>query len=181
MEFAGGIPASVGGGLYMNAGAYGGELRQVVQSALVLNRDLELVCLPKEDLGLSYRHSSFMQNDSIILEVSFCLERGDTAAARALLQELNARRRQKQPLEFASAGSTFKRPPGHFAGALIEAAGLKGTRIGGAQVSEKHAGFIVNLGGSAADILALIALVQDKVYAKSGIRLEPEILVLGEE
>lgn len=181
MEFAGGIPASVGGGLYMNAGAYGGELSQVVQSALVLNRDLELVCLPKEDLGLSYRHSAFMQNDSIILEVSFCLERGDTAAARALLQELNARRRQKQPLEFASAGSTFKRPPGQFAGALIEAAGLKGTRIGGAQVSEKHAGFIVNLGGSAADILALIALVQDKVYAKSGIRLEPEILVLGEE
>ena len=97
------------------------------------------------------------------------------------MEELNARRRQKQPLEFASAGSTFKRPPGQFAGALIEAAGLKGTRIGGAQVSEKHAGFIVNLGGSAADILALIALVQDKVYAKSGIRLEPEILVLGEE
>ena len=175
MEFAGGIPGSVGGGIYMNAGAYGGELSQVLHSALVLTADLEMVQMPNEALSLSYRHSA------LILEGRFCLEAGDTAAAREYLRELAARRREKQPLDLPSAGSTFKRPAGYYAGALIEAAGLKGFSIGGAQVSEKHAGFVVNRGGSAADILALIRHVQERVSAQSGIWLEPEVLILGED
>lgn len=181
MEFAGGIPGSVGGGIYMNAGAYGGELSQVLHSALVLTTDLEMVQMPSEALSLSYRHSALMENGALVLEGHFCLEPGDTAAAREYLRELAARRREKQPLDLPSAGSTFKRPAGHYAGALIESAGLKGFSIGGAQVSEKHAGFVVNRGGSAADILALIRHVQECVSAQSGIWLEPEVLVLGED
>lgn len=181
MEFAGGIPGSVGGGIYMNAGAYGGELSQVLHSALVLTADLEMVQMPSEALSLSYRHSALMENGALVLEGHFCLEPGDTAAARAYLRELAARRREKQPLDLPSAGSTFKRPAGHYAGALIESAGLKGFSIGGAQVSEKHAGFVVNRGGSAADILALIRHVQECVSAQSGIWLEPEVLILGED
>lgn len=181
MEFAGGIPGSVGGGIYMNAGAYGGELSQVLHSALVLTADLEMVQMPSEALSLSYRHSALMENGALVLEGHFCLEPGDTAAAREYLRELAARRREKQPLDLPSAGSTFKRPAGHYAGALIESAGLKGFSIGGAQVSEKHAGFVVNRGGSAADILALIRHVQECVSAQSGIWLEPEVLILGED
>lgn len=181
MEFAGGIPGSAGGGIYMNAGAYGGELSQVLHSALVLTADLEIVQMPSEALSLSYRHSALMENGALVLEGHFCLEPGDTAAARAYLRELAARRREKQPLDLPSAGSTFKRPAGHYAGALIESAGLKGFSIGGAQVSEKHAGFVVNRGGSAADILALIRHVQECVSAQSGIWLEPEVLILGED
>ncbi len=181
MEFAGGIPGSVGGGIYMNAGAYGGELSQVLHSALVLTADLEMVQMPSEALSLSYRHSALMENGALVLEGRFCLEPGDTAAAREYLRELAARRREKQPLDLPSAGSTFKRPAGHYAGALIESAGLKGFSIGGAQVSEKHAGFVVNRGGSAADILALIRHVQECVSAQSGIWLEPEVLILGED
>lgn len=181
MEFAGGIPGSVGGGIYMNAGAYGGELSQVLHSTLVLTADLEMVQMPSEALSLSYRHSALMENGALVLEGRFCLEPGDTAAAREYLRELAARRREKQPLDLPSAGSTFKRPAGHYAGALIEAAGLKGFSIGGAQVSEKHAGFVVNRGGSAADILALIRHVQECVSAQSGIWLEPEVLILGED
>lgn len=181
MEFAGGIPGSVGGGIYMNAGAYGGELSQVLHSALVLTADSEIEQMPQKALSLSYRHSALMENGAIVLEGRFCLELGDTAAAREYLRELNARRREKQPLELPSAGSTFKRPAGHYAGALIEAAGLKGFSIGGAQVSEKHAGFVVNRGDSAADILALICHVQECVFAQSGVRLEPEVLILGED
>ena len=181
MEFAGGIPGSVGGGIYMNAGAYGGELSQVLHSALVLTADLEMVQMPNEALSLSYRHSALMENGALVLEGHFCLEPGDTAAAREHLRELAVRRREKQPLDLPSAGSTFKRPAGHYAGALIEAAGLKGFSIGGAQVSEKHAGFVVNRGGSAADILVLIRHVQERVSAQSGIWLEPEVLILGED
>ena len=181
MEFAGGIPGSVGGGIYMNAGAYGGELSQVLHSALVLTADLEMVQMPSEALSLSYRHSALMENGALVLEGRFCLKPGDTAAAREYLRELAARRREKQPLDLPSAGSTFKRPAGHYAGALIESAGLKGFSIGGAQVSEKHAGFVVNRGGSAADILALIRHVQECVSAQSGIWLEPEVLILGED
>lgn len=181
MEFAGGIPGSVGGGIYMNAGAYGGELSQVLHSALVLTADLEMVQMPSEALSLSYRHSALMENGALVLEGRFCLKPGDTAAAREYLRELAVRRREKQPLDLPSAGSTFKRPAGHYAGALIEAAGLKGFSIGGAQVSEKHAGFVVNRGGSAADILALIRHVQERVSAQSGIWLEPEVLILGED
>lgn len=181
MEFAWGIPGSVGGGIYMNAGAYGGELSQVLHSALVLTADLEIVQMPSEALSLSYRHSALMENGALVLEGRFCLKPGDTAAAREYLRELSARRREKQPLDLPSAGSTFKRPAGHYAGALIESAGLKGFSIGGAQVSEKHAGFVVNRGGSAADILALIRHVQECVSAQSGIWLEPEVLILGED
>lgn len=181
MEFAWGIPGSVGGGIYMNAGAYGGELSQVLHSALVLTADLEIVQMPSEALSLSYRHSALMENGALVLEGRFCLKPGDTAAAREYLRELAARRREKQPLDLPSAGSTFKRPAGHYAGALIESAGLKGFSIGGAQVSEKHAGFVVNRGGSAADILALIRHVQECVSAQSGIWLEPEVLILGED
>ena len=180
LEFAGGIPGSVGGGLFMNAGAYGGELKDVVSGAtLLLGGEVRHFAL--EELELSYRHSVIGDIGAVVLEVEFAIERGDVAAAREKLKELNRRRKEKQPLELPSAGSTFKRPEGYFAGALIEGAGLKGARIGGACVSEKHAGFIVNdNGATASDIIALIEHVSECVNEKYGVMLTPEVRIIGD-
>ena len=181
LEFAAGIPGTLGGGVAMNAGAYGGQLSDVLIEACVL-LDGEEVILSREALEMGYRVTLPLKRGLPVLWARFRLTRDDPAAILARMKELNARRREKQPLSFPSAGSTFKRPEGHFAGALIEAAGLKGLTIGGAQVSEKHAGFVVNRGGATAgDVLSLIAEVQRRVYAHAGVRLEMEVRVVGEE
>ncbi len=181
LEFASGIPGTLGGGCAMNAGAYGGQLSDVLIDARVLMGD-RCVTLDNAGMAMGYRTSLPLRQGGIVLSARFALKPDDPAAILERMKELNARRRDKQPLNLPSAGSTFKRPEGHFAGALIEQAGLKGRGVGGAQVSEKHAGFIVNTGGAtAADVLALIGLVQDEVQARSGIRLETEVRVLGED
>ena len=181
LEFAGGIPGTLGGGVAMNAGAYGGQLSDVLVEAAVL-QDGEEVVFSREALEMGYRVTLPLKRGLPVLWARFRLTRDDPAAILARMKELNARRREKQPLSFPSAGSTFKRPEGHFAGALIEAAGLKGLTVGGAQVSEKHAGFVVNRGGATAkDVLSLIAEVQKRVYDHAGVRLEMEVRVVGEE
>ena len=181
LEFASGIPGTLGGGCAMNAGAYGGQLSDVLIDARVLTGGA-VRTLSREDMQMGYRTSLPLRTGGIVLSARFALTPGAPEAIAARMRELNARRRDKQPLNLPSAGSTFKRPEGHFAGALIEQAGLKGLSVGGAQVSQKHAGFIVNAGGAtASDVLALIAEVQDAVQARSGIRLETEVRVLGED
>lgn len=181
LEFAFGIPGTVGGALYMNAGAYDGQMADVVQSADVLRGDGTVITVPVEDMALSYRHSAFMENDDVILSVTFVLHEGDADAIGARMQELMQRRKDKQPLEYASAGSFFKRPTGYFAGALIEQSGLKGFAVGGAAVSEKHAGFVINLGGAtAADVRALSDAVIEKVAKGYGVTLQPEVRFIGE-
>ena len=176
LEFAHGIPGTVGGGVYMNAGAYGGEMVQVVSGVTVMYRDGRREDLAREELDLRYRHSRFMSEDSLILRVRVRLTPGDKARIKAKMAELMARRRQSQPLEFPSAGSTFKRPASGYAAALIDQAGLKGFTVGGAQVSQKHAGFVINRGGATCqDVLTLMTQVQERVYAHSGVRLEPEV------
>ena len=165
----------------MNAGAYGGQLSDVLIDASVL-LDGEEVTLSREAMEMGYRTTLPLRRGLPVLSARFRLTRDDPAAILMRMKELNARRRDKQPLSFPSAGSTFKRPEGHFAGALIEAAGLKGLTVGGAQVSEKHAGFIINRGGATAgDVLSLSAEVQTRVYAHAGVRLETEVRVVGEE
>ena len=180
--FAHGIPGTVGGAVFMNAGAYGGELGQVVSSVVsAALPDEEFV---REHLNpqFSYRHSQFQERDSFILRASFSLKPGDRAEIKAKMDDLAQRRKSKQPLEYPSAGSTFKRPEGHYAGALIEQCGLKGLTVGGAQVSEKHAGFLINRGGaSCGDVLELIRQVQERVLAETGVRLEPEVRILDGE
>ena len=176
LEFAYGIPGSAGGAAYMNAGAYGGEMKDVLHSAQYIDATGDLCELSAEQLDLGYRHSIFMQNHGVIAGLTVKLSPGDPAKIRTKMDETMQKRRDKQPLEFPSAGSVFKRPEGHFAGGLIEQCGLKGKGVGGAQVSEKHAGFIVNAGGAtASDVRALIALVQTVVEAETGVFLEPEI------
>lgn len=176
LEFAHGIPGSLGGGVCMNAGAYGGEMKQVLSAATVWFPDEGVRRMPVEELDLGYRHSIFSERHGAVLEAEFLLELGDPAHIQAQTADFDRRRREKQPLEYPSAGSTFKRPEGHFAGALIEQCGLKGFRTGGAQVSEKHAGFVINAGGaSCADVLALIAHIQKTVYDQTGVHLEPEV------
>ena len=182
LEFAHGIPGTVGGGLFMNAGAYGGELRQVAAGADVLYPYGTMAQIPAEELGLGYRRSRFMDEDCIILRVRFRLRPGNKDEIRAKMAELMGRRKASQPLEYPSAGSTFKRPAqeGVYAAALIDQAGLKGLSVGGAQVSEKHAGFVINTrGATAKDVKSLMAQIQEKVFANSGIRLEPEVRILG--
>lgn len=182
LEFAIGIPGHVGGGVVMNAGAHGGCLADAVTSVLSLSRDCEFVNWSASDLCFGYRHSALLGTDHIVLEATFGLSQGDPAAIRRRHEEILAKRRATQPTDLPSAGSVFRRPPGHYAGALIEAAGLKGARVGGAQVSGKHAGFIVNTGGAtASDVLQLIEHVQRVVAERSGVMLEPEVLVLGED
>ena len=179
LEFAHGIPGTVGGGIYMNAGAYGGEMQQVVTNVTVMDRKGHVLELPAEELGLSYRHSRFMEEDLVILSATVRLQKGEREEIRAKMAELMTRRRTSQPLEYPSAGSTFKRPVGGYAAALIEASGLKGFRVGDAQVSEKHAGFVVNRGRATShDVLELMKQVQEKVQADSGICLEPEVRIL---
>ena len=181
LEFASGIPGTLGGGCAMNAGAYGGQLSDVLIDARVLLNG-ELRTLTAEAMQMGYRTSLPLREGGIVLSARFALTPDDPEAIAARMRDLNARRRDKQPLDRPSAGSTFKRPEGYFAGALIEQAGLKGRRVGGAQVSEKHAGFIVNVGdATAADILTLIGVVQDEVEARFGVRLETEVRILGED
>lgn len=180
LEFAHGIPGTLGGGVFMNAGAYDGELSQVISWADCLDESGRIQRLAGEELELGYRTSVFSRKPWVVTGARLDLTPGDPAAIRARMEDLSHRRRSKQPLEFPSAGSTFKRPAGHFAGALIQEAGLKGVRIGGAQVSEKHAGFVVNTGGATSDdILSLIRLVRDTVLEKTGVLLEPEVRMLG--
>lgn len=177
LEFAHGIPGTVGGGVCMNAGAYGGELKQVVSGASVLFPEEGVRFLTGEELAFGYRRSFFTEHpEAVVLYAEFRLSAGDPEAIRETQRSLMARRKASQPLEWPSAGSTFKRPEGHFAGTLIDQCGLKGRAVGGAQVSEKHAGFVINRGGATcADIKELIRQVQETVWEKTGVRLEPEV------
>ncbi len=184
MEFCYGIPGSVGGAVYMNAGAYGGEIRDVITSAgAIAGPECGMFIYAAPLLDLGYRHSRFEEHpDEVILNAVFAPQPGDPEAIRARMDELMQKRRDKQPLDMPSAGSTFKRPEGHFAGALIEQCGLKGFSVGGAMVSPKHAGFVVNTGGAtSADVLSLIRLVQERVLAQTGVMLEPEVRLLARE
>ena len=180
-EFASGIPGTIGGGAAMNAGAYGGQISDVFCAARVL-KDGECRIYGPAEMEMRYRSTRPLREGSVVLSVTLALRPGDAEEIRRTMNDLNGRRREKQPLEFPSAGSTFKRPEGHFAGALIEQAGLKGARVGGAMVSEKHAGFLINAGGATArDILQLIDLVRARVLEKSGVALEPEVRIMGED
>lgn len=180
MEFASGIPGTVGGALVMNAGAYGGEMKDVVKEALVLTGEGELLTLTGEELELGYRTSIISRKGYIVLEAELELKPGDRAAIEARMEELKAARTTKQPLEYPSAGSTFKRPEGHFAGKLIMDAGLRGCKRGGAQVSEKHCGFVINTGDATAqDVLDLVSHVQNEVERQFGVKLEMEVKTLG--
>ena len=183
MEFASGIPGSLGGAVYMNAGAYGGEMKDVITKVILFDAESrEIVTLAGEDMCFAYRHSIAKEKPLFILEVQMELIKGDANQIKFLMDDLNGRRRDKQPLEYPSAGSTFKRPEGYFAGKLIEDAGLKGYSVGGAQVSEKHCGFVINRGSATAgEVLMLIKNVQEKVYEKFNVVLEPEVIMLGEE
>lgn len=184
LEFAGGIPGTVGGAVYMNAGAYGGEMRDIISHVTAVELDGRTVSYTPEEMALGYRQSVFSRRDTpvAITSVTVRLTPGDEETIRATMREFGARRREKQPLTMPSCGSTFKRPEGRFAGTLIEQCDLKGARIGGASVSTLHAGFLINdQEGTAADFLALIALVQKTVFDKTGVRLEPEVRILGEE
>lgn len=179
LEFASGIPGSVGGAVVMNAGAYGGEMAQVLVSVTALDLDGSVHTIPAESCGLGYRKSVFSDGQRLVLEARFQLSSGDPSAIRARMDELAAKRKEKQPLEYPSAGSMFKRPEGYFAAALIDQCGLKGFAVGGAQVSEKHAGFVVNRGGATcADVLELVRQVQARVQEQTGVALEMEVKVL---
>jgi len=181
LEFGFGIPGTVGGAVYMNAGAYGGEMADVIESADCLTPNGEPCTLTAAQLELGYRHSALMEKGYIVLGVTLRLTPGDHDAIAAAMADLMRRRREKQPLEYPSAGSFFKRPEGYFAGALIEQAGLKGFAVGDAQVSEKHAGFVVNRGtATAADMVELCRQVQAKILEKDGVLLEPEVRFIGE-
>lgn len=179
LEFAHGIPGTLGGGVLMNAGAYGGEMVQVVKEVAVAGRSGGVETVPAEQCGFSYRRSAFSDGERVILGARFHLEPDDPAAIRGRMDDLARRRKEKQPLEYPSAGSMFKRPQGHFAAALIEQCGLKGLTVGGAQVSEKHAGFVINRGGATcADVLALVDQVKERVLQQTGVELEMEVRVL---
>ncbi|MCC8104230.1 MAG: UDP-N-acetylmuramate dehydrogenase [Clostridiales bacterium] len=180
VEFASGIPGTLGGAVVMNAGAYGGEVKDVLVSATVLNREGKILEIPASELKLGYRQSAVLANGWIVLGARLSLADGEPEAIRGRMEELKRQRIQKQPLELPSAGSTFKRPEGFFAGKLIMDAGLRGYTVGGAQVSEKHCGFVVNRGGAtAADVRKLIADVRARVYETFGVTLEPEVRMLG--
>ncbi|HBK03526.1 MAG TPA: hypothetical protein DDY87_03880 [Clostridiales bacterium] len=178
LEFAHGIPGTVGGGVYMNAGAYGGEICRVCSQVEVMNRRGERRILTNEEMGFSYRHSVLEETGDIVLSAEFTLTPAEPETIRSRMKELIGKRTASQPLDLPSAGSAFKRPAGGYAAALIEEAGLKGFRVGNAGISEKHAGFAVNLGGATAkDMKALLQTVSERVYEASGIRLEPEIRI----
>ena len=178
LEFAHGIPGTVGGGVYMNAGAYGGEICQVCTRVEVMDRNGNIRDLTGEQMQFSYRHSILEEKAGIVVSADFCLEKSEPESIKARMKELIGKRSASQPLDLPSAGSAFKRPVGGYAAALIDQAGLKGFRVGGAAVSAKHAGFAVNLGGAtAADVKNLLQQVSDKVYQTSGIRLEPEVRI----
>ena len=180
-EFASGIPGTMGGAVVMNAGAYGGEMKDIIKTVTVLTPDGEELVLGNEELELGYRTSIIAKKGYIVLEAVVSLEKGSREAIKARMDELKVQRTTKQPLEYPSAGSTFKRPEGHFAGKLIQDAGLRGFQVGGAQVSEKHCGFVINKdNATAADILELMRQVSAIVKEKFGVDLEPEVKRLGE-
>ncbi len=181
MEFAHGIPGSVGGAVYMNAGAYGGEMAQTAERVRVLLGDGRVREMTREEMRFGYRTSTVQETGGIVLSADFALCRGDREQSLGIIRDLDARRREKQPLDKPSAGSFFKRPAGHFAGALIEQAGLKGFGVGGARVSEKHAGFIVNTGGATCrDVIELRDIVVERVRQMSGVTLETEVRTVGD-
>lgn len=180
-EFAAGIPGTMGGAVVMNAGAYGGEMKDVLEEVTVLDENQEILTLPKEKLELGYRTSIIAKKQYVVLEAKLRLAKGEAQAIRARMEELKELRVTKQPLEYPSAGSTFKRPEGYFAGKLIMDAGLRGFSVGGAQVSEKHCGFVINKGDATAeDVDLLMKEVSRRVMEKFGVRLEPEVKRLGE-
>ena len=180
-EFAGGIPGTLGGAVFMNAGAYGGELKDVLKEAVVMTEQGEILTLPVEKLDMGYRTSRIKKAGYLVLEARLVLEQGDMDKIRDITKDLTEKRVSKQPLEYPSAGSTFKRPEGYFAGKLIMDAGLRGYQVGDAQVSEKHCGFVINKGNAtAADVLTLIENVSEKVQEQFGVTLEPEVKFLGE-
>lgn len=180
-EFAGGIPGTVGGAAVMNAGAYGGEMKDVLVEVTVMDADGNIFTIPAEKLELGYRTSIIKKAGYIVLEAKIRLEEGNQEAIRERMKELTIQRTTKQPLEFPSAGSTFKRPEGYFAGKLVMDSGLRGYQVGGARVSEKHCGFVINAGGATAkDVRTLMENVRDIVYEKYGVTLEPEVKFLGE-
>lgn len=181
LEFAAGIPGTVGGAVVMNAGAYGGEMKDVIRTVTVLTKEGEKRTLTLEELDLGYRHSCIPENNYIVLSAELSLQKADTEQIRAVMADLRVRRVTKQPLEYPSAGSTFKRPEGYFAGKLIQDAGLRGYQVGGAQVSEKHCGFVINKGDATArDVRQLISDVQKKVYEEFHVQIEPEVKMIGE-
>ena len=180
-EFAGGIPGTIGGAVVMNAGAYGGEMKDVLTEVTVMNREGDIFTLPAEKLELGYRTSIIKNAGYIVLEAKIRLKEGDPEVIRETMKDLTIRRTTKQPLEYPSAGSTFKRPEGYFAGKLIMDSGLAGYQVGGAQVSKKHCGFVINAGGATAkDVRTLMDNVRDIVHEKYGVTLEPEVKFLGE-
>ena len=181
LEFAAGIPGTVGGAVVMNAGAYGGEMKDVIRTVTVLTKEGEKQTLTLEELDLGYRHSCIPENNYIVLAAELSLQKADTEQIRTVMADLRERRVTKQPLEYPSAGSTFKRPEGYFAGKLIQDAGLRGYQVGGAQVSEKHCGFVINKGDATArDVRQLITDVQKKVYEEFHVQIEPEVKMIGE-
>lgn len=182
LEFADGIPGTVGGGVFMNAGAYGGEMAQVFLRAEVINPAGELITMGLDEMDFAYRQCAVQKNGMIIAGAAFALMPGNRTEILTKINDFNGRRKEKQPLEYPSAGSAFKRPPGHFAGKLVQDAGLAGHKIGGAQISEKHCGFIINTGGAtAADVMALLDYTKNTVMEKFGIELEPEIKIVGRQ
>ena len=181
-EFACGIPGSVGGAVFMNAGAYNGEISGVIKEAKVMNNDGDIYTISKDDLELGYRTSKVMKEGLIVIEATFTLEKGDKVKIKDRIDELTKKREEKQPLEYPSAGSTFKRPEGYFAGKLIQDSGLKGFSIGGAAVSKKHSGFVINKGNATAkDVLDVIKHVQQEVNKQFGVELKPEVRIIGED
>lgn len=182
LEFACGIPGSVGGALFMNAGAYGGEIKDVLHQAKIIDKEGNLRTIQAEELDLAYRTSNIPKNGYIVLEAEFALEKGNYEEIKAVMDDLTFKRESKQPLEYPTCGSVFKRPPGYFAGKLIQDSGLQGKQIGGAQVSLKHAGFIINKDGATAnEYIALIQYVQKVVKEKFGVELEREVRIIGED
>ncbi len=179
LEFASGIPGTVGGAVVMNAGAYGGEIKDCIKSAKVLDKEGAVLELSRDEMELGYRSSVIQRKGYIVTEAVFQLHKGNKEQILGRMSELNAKRREKQPLDYPSAGSTFKRPEGYFAGKLIEDAGLRGFQVGDAQVSEKHCGFVINRGkATAADVIGLMEEVQKRVLETSGVRLEPEVKII---
>lgn len=182
LEFAVGIPGSIGGAVFMNAGAYDGEMSKVVSAVTAVCPDGAIRSFAAEAIRFGYRHSVFQENHCVICEVRLCLQKGNKSEIETAMADLTQRRESKQPLEWPSAGSTFRRPPGYFAGTLVEQAGCKGLCCGDAKVSDKHAGFVINTGrASAAEVQQLIRLVQERVKEQSGVELWPEVIILGEE
>lgn len=179
LEFAYGIPGTCGGAVFMNAGAYGGEVKDVISEITYLTPELELKTMPVEEAKLSYRHSVFKENNCIVVSAKFKMKKAPQEEIKAAMNDFLSRRKDKQPLEYPSAGSTFKRPEGYFAGALIEQVGFKGKTLGGAQISDKHAGFLINKNNATAkDIVDLIELTKETVKKETGVTLEPEVIIL---